>query len=75
MASTLAVSTLLRRWYCFFIILTEKTPSSKRSEGGGSSIKEYGQEVDGPLFEQNYRRYLEEGNQLIEGAFESIQQL
>ncbi|WP_459502842.1 YjjG family noncanonical pyrimidine nucleotidase [Bacillus sp. C1] len=38
-------------------------------------FKEYGQEVDGPLFEQNYRRYLEEGNQLIHGAFELIQNL
>lgn len=38
-------------------------------------FKEYGQEVDGPLFEQNYRRYLEEGNQLIDGAFEFVQQL
>jgi len=26
--------------FSFFIILTEKTPSSKRSEGGGSSIRE-----------------------------------
>ncbi|MEY8349146.1 YjjG family noncanonical pyrimidine nucleotidase [Bacillus cereus] len=38
-------------------------------------FKEYGQEVDGLLFEQNYRRYLEDGNQLIDGAFEFIQQL
>ncbi|MEN1938038.1 YjjG family noncanonical pyrimidine nucleotidase [Paenibacillus sp. 102] len=36
-------------------------------------FKKYGQEVDGPLFEQNYRRYLEEGDQLIQGAFELIQ--
>lgn len=38
-------------------------------------FKEYGQEVDGPLFEQNYRSYLEEGNQLIQGSFELIQDL
>ncbi|MBE7105320.1 noncanonical pyrimidine nucleotidase, YjjG family [Bacillus cereus] len=36
-------------------------------------FKEYGQEVDGILFEENYRSYLEEGNQLIQGAFEFIQ--
>ncbi len=50
-------------------------PQARLEVGGGSSIKEYGQEVDGPLFEQNYRRYLEEGNQLIDGAFEFVQQL
>jgi len=38
-------------------------------------FEEYGQEVDGSLFEQNYRRYLEEGDQLILGAFELIQNL
>lgn len=36
-------------------------------------FREYGQEVDGSLFEKNYRSYLEEGNQLIHGAFELIQ--
>lgn len=38
-------------------------------------FKEYGQEVDGTLFEKNYRSFLEEGNQLIHGAFELIQDL
>ncbi|MFJ8528858.1 YjjG family noncanonical pyrimidine nucleotidase [Bacillus sp. NPDC094106] len=38
-------------------------------------FQEYGQEVDGPLFEKNYRSYLEEGNQLIHGAFEFIQNI
>ncbi|CAM4179027.1 YjjG family noncanonical pyrimidine nucleotidase [Bacillus paramycoides] len=38
-------------------------------------FKEYGQEVDGILFENNYRSYLEEGNQLIQGAFEFIQNI
>ena len=38
-------------------------------------FKEYGQEVDGILFENNYRNYLEEGNQLIQGAFEFINQI
>lgn len=38
-------------------------------------FKAYGQEIDGPLFEQNYRSFLEEGNQLIHGAFELIQDL
>ena len=38
-------------------------------------FKEYGEEVDGILFENNYRSYLEEGNQLIQGAFEFINQI
>ncbi|EOP16538.1 MULTISPECIES: YjjG family noncanonical pyrimidine nucleotidase [Bacillus] len=38
-------------------------------------FKEYGKEVDGILFENNYRSYLEEGNQLIQGAFEFINQI
>ncbi|MBA2939705.1 noncanonical pyrimidine nucleotidase, YjjG family [Paenibacillus sp. CGMCC 1.16610] len=38
-------------------------------------FKEYGQEVDGVLFEKNYRAYLEEGHQLIEGALELITDL
>ncbi|KOS62510.1 YjjG family noncanonical pyrimidine nucleotidase [Lysinibacillus agricola] len=38
-------------------------------------FEEYGQKVDGSLFEQNYRSYLEEGDQLIRGAFELIQDL
>ena len=38
-------------------------------------FKEYGEEVDGILFENNYRSYLEEGNQLIQGAFEFISQI
>ncbi|PFV83559.1 noncanonical pyrimidine nucleotidase, YjjG family [Bacillus sp. AFS059628] len=38
-------------------------------------FKEYGEEVDGILFENNYRNYLEEGNQLIQGAFEFINQM
>ncbi|KFM99622.1 noncanonical pyrimidine nucleotidase, YjjG family [Bacillus clarus] len=38
-------------------------------------FKEYGQEVDGILFEENYRSYLEEGDQLIQGAFEFIQNI
>lgn len=31
--------------------------------------------MDGILFENNYRSYLEEGNQLIQGAFEFINQI
>lgn len=31
--------------------------------------------MDGILFENNYRNYLEEGNQLIQGAFEFINQI
>ncbi|MGF2713286.1 noncanonical pyrimidine nucleotidase, YjjG family [Bacillus mycoides] len=38
-------------------------------------FKEYGEEVDGMLFENNYRSYLEEGNQLVQGAFEFINQI
>ncbi|WP_242068253.1 HAD family hydrolase, partial [Bacillus thuringiensis] len=38
-------------------------------------FKEYGEEVDGILFENNYRNYLEEGNQLMQGAFEFINQI
>ncbi|GAB6431901.1 hypothetical protein bcgnr5380_13770 [Bacillus cereus] len=38
-------------------------------------FKEYGEEVDGILFENNYRSYLEEGDQLIQGAFEYINQI
>ncbi|HFJ9441024.1 MULTISPECIES: YjjG family noncanonical pyrimidine nucleotidase [Bacillus] len=38
-------------------------------------LKEYGEEVDGILFENNYRSYLEEGNQLMQGAFELISQI
>lgn len=38
-------------------------------------LKEYGEEVDGILFENNYRSYLEEGNQLMQGAFEFISQI
>ncbi|GGL47670.1 YjjG family noncanonical pyrimidine nucleotidase [Sporolactobacillus putidus] len=35
----------------------------------------YGQEVDGVLMEKNYRRYLEKGHQLIQGALELITNL
>lgn len=38
-------------------------------------FKEYGEEVDGILLENNYRNYLEEGNQLMQGAFEFINQI
>ena len=38
-------------------------------------FKEYGQIVDGILLEKNYRGYLEEGHQLISGAFELISEL
>ncbi|MEW4234342.1 YjjG family noncanonical pyrimidine nucleotidase [Bacillus thuringiensis] len=38
-------------------------------------FKEYGEEVNGILFENNYRNYLEEGNQLMQGAFEFINQI
>ncbi|MGF9767760.1 YjjG family noncanonical pyrimidine nucleotidase [Bacillus albus] len=38
-------------------------------------LKEYGEEVNGILFENNYRSYLEEGNQLMQGAFEFISQI
>ena len=33
------------------------------------------EEVNGILFENNYRNYLEEGNQLMQGAFEFINQI
>ncbi|MGZ4123513.1 MAG: YjjG family noncanonical pyrimidine nucleotidase [Tumebacillaceae bacterium] len=35
-------------------------------------FQKYGHEVDGVLFEQKYRGYLEEGHQLIHGALELI---
>ncbi|MDM5373221.1 YjjG family noncanonical pyrimidine nucleotidase [Bacillus bombysepticus] len=38
-------------------------------------FKEYGEEVNGILFENNYRNYLEEGNQLMQGGFEFINQI
>ncbi|AJS60202.1 YjjG family noncanonical pyrimidine nucleotidase [Paenibacillus sp. IHBB 10380] len=38
-------------------------------------FKEYGQEVDGVLMEKKYRSYLEEGHQLVRGAFELITDL
>ncbi|MGG0124099.1 YjjG family noncanonical pyrimidine nucleotidase [Bacillus paranthracis] len=38
-------------------------------------FKEYGEEVDEILFENNYRSYLEEGNQLMEGALQFINQI
>ncbi|MBG9774747.1 YjjG family noncanonical pyrimidine nucleotidase [Brevibacillus laterosporus] len=38
-------------------------------------LKEYDQEVDGALLEKNYRSYLEEGHQLVTGAFELITSL
>ncbi|HEY2420062.1 MAG TPA: YjjG family noncanonical pyrimidine nucleotidase [Neobacillus sp.] len=38
-------------------------------------FKEYGQEVDGSLLEKKYRCYLEEGHQLVNGAFELITDL
>lgn len=38
-------------------------------------FKEYGQEVDGALLEKSYRRHLEEGHQLVNGAFELITDL
>jgi 2-haloacid dehalogenase len=38
-------------------------------------FKEYGKEVDGVLLEENYRRYLEEGHQLVDGAIELVKDL
>jgi 2-haloacid dehalogenase len=38
-------------------------------------FKEYGKEVDGALLEENYRMYLEEGNQLVNGALELMNEL
>lgn len=35
-------------------------------------LKEYGHEVDGVLLEQQYRSYLEQGHQLVDGALEMI---
>jgi 2-haloacid dehalogenase len=38
-------------------------------------FNEYGKEVDGPSLEKNYRSYLEQGHQLVEGAIELITEL
>jgi 2-haloacid dehalogenase len=38
-------------------------------------FKKYGKEVDGVLLEENYRMYLEEGNQLVNGALELMNEL
>lgn len=38
-------------------------------------FKAYNREVDGALLEKSYRRYLEEGKQLVNGAFELITDL
>jgi 2-haloacid dehalogenase len=38
-------------------------------------FKEYGKEVDGVLLEENYRMYLEEGHQLVNGALELLNDL
>ena len=38
-------------------------------------FKKYGKEVDGVLLEENYRMYLEEGNQLVNGALELMKEL
>ncbi len=38
-------------------------------------MKEYGFEIDGLSLERNYRSYLEEGKQLVEGAFELVSHL
>lgn len=38
-------------------------------------FREYGEDVDGALVDERYRSYLEEGNQLIDGAFELITSL
>ena len=38
-------------------------------------FKEYNRIVDGALLERNYRNYLDEGNQLVNGAFEVITEL
>ena len=38
-------------------------------------FKEYGQEVYGSLLEKQYRSYLEEGHQLVDGALELITEL
>ncbi|PAY11947.1 YjjG family noncanonical pyrimidine nucleotidase [Bacillus sp. 7705b] len=38
-------------------------------------FKEYGYEADGVLLDQKYRRFLEEGHQLMDGAFDLIAKL
>ncbi|MFO6497052.1 YjjG family noncanonical pyrimidine nucleotidase [Bacillus sp. z60-11] len=38
-------------------------------------LKEYGLEADGALLEKKYRGFLEEGHQLIDGAFDLIERL
>jgi 2-haloacid dehalogenase len=38
-------------------------------------FNEYEKEMDGILLEKNYRSYLEQGHQLVEGAFELISEL
>lgn len=38
-------------------------------------FKEYGREVDGVLMESNYRKHLDEGHQLVQGAFELAKNL
>lgn len=38
-------------------------------------FNEFGREVDGTLLEKNYRSYLEQGHQLVNGAFELITEL
>ncbi|QED49404.1 YjjG family noncanonical pyrimidine nucleotidase [Cytobacillus dafuensis] len=38
-------------------------------------FKEYGKEVDGAVLDRNYRTYLEQGHQLISGAYELITDL
>lgn len=38
-------------------------------------FKEYGKEMDGELLEKKYRRYLEQGHQLVAGAFNLISEL
>ncbi|MEL4012192.1 YjjG family noncanonical pyrimidine nucleotidase [Bacillus velezensis] len=38
-------------------------------------FKEYGLEADGVLMNQAYRQYLEEGHQMIDGAYELIERL
>lgn len=38
-------------------------------------FNQYGKEVDGTLLEKNYRSFLEQGHQLVDGAFELITEL
>jgi 2-haloacid dehalogenase len=38
-------------------------------------FNEYGKEMDGSLLEKNYRSYLEQGHQLVDGAFVLISEL